>query len=283
MSAPILRRLSDLRSLSAQWRGEGARVAVVPTMGALHEGHLSLVRAARAGADRVIVTIFVNPRQFDNPDDLAGYPRTEERDASLLAPFAVDAIYAPGPDEVYPGGFATTVSVAGLTDRLCGAHRPGHFDGVTTVVAKLFNQTQAELAYFGEKDFQQLAVVRRMARDLDIAVDIIGCPTVREADGLALSSRNQRLTGAARAAAPALYAALRGAGRTIESGLPVAGALDKARAAILSGGFEAVDYVELCAADSLVPLDRLDRPARLLAAAHLAGVRLIDNIALSQA
>ncbi|MBK1634308.1 pantoate--beta-alanine ligase [Rhodovulum adriaticum] len=283
MTAPILRRLADLREMTARWRGQGQRVAVVPTMGALHAGHLSLVEVAKARADRVIVTIFVNPRQFDNADDLAKYPRTEQDDAAKLAPYAVDAIYAPDPDQVYPPGFATTVSVAGLTEGLCGAHRPGHFDGVTTVVAKLFAQTQADIACFGEKDFQQLAVVRRMARDLDIPVEIVGCPIVREGDGLALSSRNVRLSPAARAQAPVLYRALQQAAGAIGDGVPVAQALAAARDAVLAGGFASVDYIDLRAADSLVPLDVLDRPARLLAAAHLDGVRLIDNLGLAPA
>ncbi|MBN2906582.1 MAG: pantoate--beta-alanine ligase [Rhodobacteraceae bacterium] len=278
MSAPILRRLADLRAATARWRGAGETVAVVPTMGALHEGHLSLVRAAKAGADRVIVTIFVNPRQFDNPDDLARYPRTEQSDAQKLAPFGVDAIYVPDPDQVYPAGFATTVSVTGVSAGLCGAHRPGHFDGVATVVAKLFLQTGAELAYFGEKDFQQLMVVRTLARDLDIAVRIIGCPTVREADGLALSSRNVRLPEQARAAAPALYAALSGAAAAIRAGAGIEGALATARAQILAGGYDSVEYLELRAAATLAPLAVLGEPARLLAAAHLGDVRLIDNV-----
>jgi len=281
VTAPILRRLGDLRACRARWRDEGARVAVVPTMGALHAGHLSLVWAAKAAADRVIVTIFVNPRQFNNPADLAGYPRTEARDAELLAPFAVDAIYAPDPDQIYPEGFATTVSVAGVSEGLCGAHRPGHFDGVATIVAKLFLQTQADCACFGEKDYQQLMVVRRLARDLDIPVEVIGCPTVREPDGLALSSRNVRLSAPGRQAAPALYRALDGAARALAGGAAPARTLAAARAAILDAGFSEVEYLELRAEGTLAPLAALDGPARLLAAAHLDGVRLIDNVAVA--
>ncbi|TCO71996.1 pantoate--beta-alanine ligase [Rhodovulum euryhalinum] len=278
MTAPILRRLADLRALTARWRAEGARVAVVPTMGALHAGHLSLVEAAKAGCDRVIVTIFVNPRQFDNPDDLAKYPRTEHGDAAKLAPLAVDAIYAPDPDQVYPEGFATTVSVSGVSAGLCGAHRPGHFDGVATVVTKLFLQTQADQAFFGEKDYQQLMVVRRLVRDLDIPIGIVGCATVREVDGLALSSRNVRLSARARAQAPALFQTLTEASRALRAGVPVAQALSAARAAILAGGFSEVEYLELRSAATLVPLDAVTVPARLLVAAHLDGVRLIDNV-----
>jgi len=278
--APILRGLADLRAARQRWRDEGAKVAVVPTMGALHAGHLSLVRAAKDAADRVIVTIFVNPKQFNNPEDLAKYPRTEESDAEKLAPFAVDAIYVPDPEEIYPGGFSTTVSVAGLSEGLCGAGRPGHFDGVATVVTKLFLQTQADCAFFGEKDYQQLLVVRRLVRDLDIPIEVVGCPTVREADGLALSSRNLRLSAEARAKAPALAAALRTAAAAIAAGAPVDETLATARAAILAAGYSEVEYLELRAVGSLDPMTVFEGPARLLAAAHLDGIRLIDNMSV---
>ena len=200
--APIVRTLPDLRALTRRWRDAGETIGVVPTMGALHQGHLSLARAARADCGRVIVTIFVNPRQFNNPEDLAAYPRTEDEDARKLAPIGVDAIYVPDGAQVYPEGFATTVSVTGLTGMLCGAHRPGHFDGMATVVAKLFLQTSADRAYFGQKDYQQLQVVTRMARDLDIPIEVVGCPTIREEDGLAMSSRNLLLSDRARIHAP---------------------------------------------------------------------------------
>ncbi|MBL3559544.1 pantoate--beta-alanine ligase [Rhodovulum sulfidophilum] len=278
MSAPILRSVAELRALRAAWRAGGARVAVVPTMGALHAGHLSLAAAAKAAADRVIVTIFVNPRQFNDPGDLARYPRTEARDAEKLAPLGVDAIYVPAPDQIYPPGFATSISVTGVSEGLCGAHRPGHFDGVATVVTKLLLQTGADCAFFGEKDYQQLMVVRRLVRDLDIPVEIVGCPTVREPDGLALSSRNALLPGDVRAVAPALYRALAAAGKAIEAGAGAGEALAGARAAILDAGFAEVEYLELRAAADLAPLDAAVVPARLLVAAHLGGVRLIDNI-----
>ncbi|MBK5933159.1 pantothenate synthetase [Rhodovulum imhoffii] len=277
MNPPILREVAELRAVVAGWRASGACVGVVPTMGALHEGHLGLVRAAKARADRVIVTIFVNPRQFDNPDDLAKYPRSEVRDAQTLAPLAVDAIYAPDTAQMYPEGFATTISVSGIGEGLCGAHRPGHFDGVATVVAKLLLQTGADMAFFGEKDFQQLMLVRRLVRDLDIPAEIVGCPIARAEDGLALSSRNARLSRAGRATAPALYRALSKAVAALCAGAPVAGTLEIARAEVLSAGFSAVEYLELRSAQTLAPLDRADRPARVLAAAHLDGVRLIDN------
>ena len=188
-----VREVKALRGVVAGWKAVGQTVAVVPTMGALHPGHLSLIAAARAGADRVIATIFVNPRQFNKPEDLARYPRTEDRDAGMLATAGVDLLFAPPAEAVYPEGFATSVSVAGLSEGLCGAHRPGHFDGVATVVTKLFLMTGADRAFFGEKDWQQLQIVRRLARDLNIPVAVTGCPTLREADGLAMSSRNTRL------------------------------------------------------------------------------------------
>ncbi|MFC2970368.1 pantoate--beta-alanine ligase [Acidimangrovimonas pyrenivorans] len=280
MTPPILRRVADLRALVADWRAAGARVGVVPTMGALHEGHLSLVRAARAGCDRVIVTIFVNPKQFNNPADLEKYPRSEEGDAALLAPEGVDVIFAPALDEVYPEGFSTKVSVSGVSEGLCGAGRPGHFDGVATVVSKLFGMTRADRAYFGEKDWQQLQVVRRLVADLNLPIEITGCATVREADGLALSSRNRRLGDADRAIAPALHRAMAAAAEEIVGGRPVAEALDAALQAIVAAGYASVEYLELRSAEGLAPLERLDRPARLLAAAHLGEVRLIDNIAV---
>ena len=250
-------------------------------MGALHDGHLSLVRAAVADADRVIVTLFVNPRQFNSAADLAAYPRTEDSDAAMLAPFGVDLLYAPEPAAMYPEGFSTTVSVSGVSEGLCGAHRPGHFDGVSTVVAKLFLQSGADAAFFGEKDFQQLQVVRRMARDLDIAVEIVGCPTVRESDGLALSSRNARLSEAERRVAPVLAEALIQAARKIEAGMLVSDAILAAEAMVLAAGFARVEYIELRAEVDLEPLAVLDRPARLLAAAWLGDTRLIDNVSVS--
>ncbi|PPB82327.1 pantoate--beta-alanine ligase [Albidovulum inexpectatum] len=277
----IIRTAAELRDKVAGWKRAGALVGVVPTMGALHDGHLSLARAARAQSDRVIVTVFVNPMQFNNPDDLAKYPRDEERDLALLDAEGVDVMFAPGPDEVYPEGFASKVSVAGVSEPMEGQFRPGHFDGVATVVTKLFGMTQAGRAFFGEKDWQQLQVVRRLARDLNIPVKIIGCPTIREADGLAMSSRNVRLTPDERRIAPVLYAQMVQAARTIADGAPVADALGQARREILKAGFSSIDYLDLRDAETLQPLDALtDRPARLLAAAMLGDVRLIDNIAV---
>ncbi|MEI5680153.1 MULTISPECIES: pantoate--beta-alanine ligase [unclassified Mesorhizobium] len=278
MSVPIVRTLAELRSTVAGWRREGLKVGVVPTMGALHEGHLSLVRTALSQADRVIVTLFVNPKQFNNPADLAAYPRTEKEDAEKLSPVGAHMLYVPNAEEVYPEGFSTTVSVSGVSEGLCGAHRPGHFDGVATVVAKLFLQTGADAAFFGEKDFQQLHVVKRMARDLDIPITIVPCPTVREADGLALSSRNVRLSSQDRAIAPKLAQALFAAAEKLRDGRLAKPVLDEAVKALEDAGFREVEYLELRAEDNLQPMDRLDRPARLLAAVFLREVRLIDNV-----
>ncbi|QFS84374.1 Pantothenate synthetase [Roseivivax sp. THAF40] len=276
----ILRTRAELRQVVAGWRAAGETIGVVPTMGALHDGHLSLVAAAKDATRRVIVTIFVNPKQFNNAGDLAAYPRTEDSDAAKLAPFDVDAIYVPDPDQIYPEGFVTNVSVAAMTDVLCGAHRPGHFDGVATVVAKLFLQTGADRAFFGEKDFQQLQVVRRMATDLDIDIEVTGCPTIRDADGLALSSRNTRLSPEARLIAPTLHREMRQIASAMRGGAEASPEIARATNALIAAGFERVEYLEARAVSDLSLVTRLDAPARLFAAAWLDGVRLIDNIAI---
>ena len=280
MTAPIIRSKAALQQMTRGWRRAGEVIGVVPTMGALHQGHLSLVRAVKAGADRVIVTIFVNPKQFNDPKDLENYPRTEEEDARKLIPFEVDAIYCPDPDQIYPDGFVTTVSVGGVADELEGAFRPGHFDGVATAVTKLFTQTMADRAWFGEKDYQQLQVVTRLSADLDLGTEVVGCPTIREEDGLALSSRNLLLSDRARIKAPALNAAMERAAARIGAGEPVAQVLAEASAEVERAGFNAVEYMELRDSETLKPVEVLNRPARLLTAAQLAGVRLIDNIAV---
>ncbi|MEZ5868365.1 pantoate--beta-alanine ligase [Defluviimonas denitrificans] len=276
----VIRSAASLREKVSAWKRSGMLVGVVPTMGALHDGHLSLARAARAQSDRVIVTIFVNPMQFNNPEDLKKYPRDEAHDLALLEAEGVDVLFAPGPEEVYPEGFATKVSVAGVSGPMEGAFRPGHFDGVATVVTKLFGMTQAGRAFFGEKDWQQVQVVERLVRDLNIPIRIIPCPTIREADGLAMSSRNVRLTAEERALAPALHGAMQGAAAAIRGGAPVEAALGEARAAVLAAGFSGVEYLDLRDAETLEVATALDRPARLLAAAVLGEVRLIDNIAV---
>ena len=280
MTPEIIRTLVELRSKVAGWKAAGESVAVVPTMGALHQGHLSLVRAAKEACDRVIVTIFINPKQFNNPDDYKNYPRTEEEDARKLIALKADVVYVPDGEQMYPNGFATTVSVEGITQGLCGAHRAGHFDGVATIVTKLFTQTQADKAFFGEKDYQQLQVVTRLARDLDLPIEVIGCPTIREEDGLAMSSRNLLLSDRARTWAPELHRAM----EEMSEGLLAGGVLETLRAAAVSrverAGFTQVEYLDLRSADQLELMTTPDRPARLLAAAWLAGVRLIDNIAV---
>ena len=280
---PILRSVAALRVQVAQWRKDGLRVAFVPTMGALHDGHLSLVKSGLAEADRVVVSIFVNPTQFGPNEDFAAYPRTEQADVAKLAGAGASAAYVPSVEEMYPAGAATTVHVAGVTEGLCGDFRPGHFDGVATVVAKLLNQAQPDVALFGEKDFQQLQVIRRLARDLDIPVTIRGVPTLREADGLAMSSRNAYLSPQERATAPALHRTLAGAAARLQGGAEAEPVLKEGVAIILAAGFDSVDYLELRAAEDLAPLARLDRPARLIVAARLGKARLIDNIPVNPA
>lgn len=276
----VIRTSAELRDKVAAWKRSGMLVGVVPTMGALHDGHLSLARAAREQSDRVIVTIFVNPMQFNNADDLAKYPRDEAHDLALLDAEGVDVLFAPGVDEVYPLGFASKVSVAGISEPLEGAMRPGHFDGVATVVSKLFGMTQAGRAFFGEKDWQQLQVVQRLVDDLNIPVRVMGCPTIREADGLAMSSRNVRLSPEERAAAPVLYAEMQKVAAAIREGADAGAALATAKAAILAGGFREVEYLELRSIDGFQQVSDLACPARLLAAAWMGDVRLIDNIAV---
>ncbi len=292
----ILRGAEAVRGQIMAWRGAGETVGLVPTMGALHAGHLALVARARAECDRVVATLFVNPKQFNDPDDLDSYPTDEADDAAGFAGAGVDLMFAPPVSEMYPDGFATAVSVAGLTDCLCGAARPGHFDGVSTVVAKLFNQVPADRAYFGEKDYQQLLVVRRMARDLDLAIRIVTVPTVREADGLALSSRNRGLTPAQRTIAPRLYETLvalaadlagaPGAAKVAVPGAapgaaPAAGPeLARGRDDLARAGFERIDYLDLRDGETLAARDRAAPGARLFVAAWLGEIRLIDNIAV---
>jgi pantoate--beta-alanine ligase len=280
MIAPIIRSLPDLRIQTAIWHRAGETIGVVPTMGALHQGHLSLARAAREKCDRVIVTIFVNPMQFNDPDDLKNYPRTEREDAGKLESIGVDAIYVPEPDQIYPDGFATTVSVAGLTDMLCGEARPGHFDGVATVVSKLFLQTTADFAFFGVKDYQQLQIVRRMALDLNIPIEVIGCPTIREEDGLAMSSRNLLLSDRSRVYAPILAEVMEDMREKLQAGACMSEILPDAQARIMAAGYKAIDYLELRDGMDLSLLEQAKPEARLFAAAWLAGVRLIDNIAV---
>lgn len=278
-----VRTVAELRQVVASWKAAGAKSTLVPTMGALHLGHLEIVRMARTLADRTIVSIFVNPIQFNNPSDLANYPRTLEADSRLLDDAGVDLLFAPTQSDMYPEGFSTKVSVSRLSDGLCGAFRPGHFEGVATVVAKLFNQSGADFAVLGEKDYQQLHVVRRMTTDLDIPIGIVAHPTVRETDGLAMSSRNTRLTPEERKVAPELARQLNIAADAFRAGKPANDIYAAARKAILAVGFSTVEYFELRAERDLLPLQSLTEPARLLVAANLGRVRLIDNIQVSRA
>ena len=274
----VARTVAALREAVAAWRGRQERVGLVPTMGALHRGHLALVEAAHRQCQRVVASLFVNPKQFGPREDFTAYPRDEAADLAKFRQGGVDLVFAPTVAEMYPGGFATTVQVGGIGDTLEGAHRAGHFDGVATVVSKLLLQCLPDAAYFGEKDYQQLLVVRRMARDLDIPVRIEGVPTVRKPDGLALSSRNVYLSPEERQVAPSLYRVLNDTAAAIGAApASIATNLDKGLAALRQAGF-VPDYLELRDAADLSPMSALDHPARLLTAALLGRTRLIDNI-----
>ena len=277
-------KISELRDVVRDWRRAGDLIAVTPTMGGLHEGHLSLVRTARRRARRVIATIFVNPTQFGASEDFESYPRDEARDTDLLERAGCDLVYIPNVAEMYPSGFASTISVDGLTSPLCGKHRTDHFDGVTTIVCKLLNQTQPDYAVFGEKDWQQLVTLRRMVRDLDMPVQVIGSPTLRDQDGLAMSSRNRYLSPAERRTAGKLNKALFAAADHIASGVPVQRVIEATRKALLSAGFERFDYLEARHAVSLAPIERFtsDGEARVFAAGYLGQTRLIDNVPIER-
>ena len=277
----ITRSISDLRRRVAEWRAAGERVGLVPTMGALHAGHMALAAAARKNCRRTVASIFVNPKQFGPREDFSTYPRPEADDLAKLTEAGTDLAFIPTVEEMYPEGFATTISVTGPSEGLCGAHRPGHFDGVATIVAKLLIQASPDAAFFGEKDYQQLMVVRRMVRDLNLPVEIIGVPTVREPDGLALSSRNVYLSPEERGLAPHLYRALREAAAAIAAGTAPGTVLQRAIAELNALGVR-VEYLELRDAASLAPLAGTPTaPARLLAAVHLGRTRLIDNLAVA--
>ncbi|OUJ16086.1 pantoate--beta-alanine ligase [Acetobacter sp. DsW_063] len=274
----IFRTISDLQAQVVAWKAEGATIGLTPTMGALHDGHLSLVKRAREQCDRVIVSIFVNPTQFNNAADLETYPRSEDRDVALLD--GVDAVFVPFVAEMYPAGFVSNVHVGDLSERLEGAHRPGHFDGMATVVMKLFNISKADVAFFGEKDWQQLQIVRRMVKDFNHSIRIEGCVTLREADGLAMSSRNRRLGENARRRAPALYSAMQKVADVVRSGAERDVALDVGMQILRDAGFESIDYLDVCEATTLTPREKPGASLRVLAAAWLDGVRLIDNLAV---
>lgn len=272
--------VAPLRAQVAAWRAVGDRIVLVPTMGALHAGHLALVAQARAIGDRVVASIFVNPTQFGPNEDFSRYPRDTASDLALLAEAGVDAAYLPDAAVMYPAGFSTRIAVDGVSEGLCGGFRPGHFSGVATVVTKLINQAQPDVALFGEKDFQQLQVIRRAMRDLDIPVLIEGVPTLREADGLALSSRNRYLTPEERARAPRLHAVLTRIAAGLNAGEPAEALVAEGRTDLEAAGFGPIQYLEIRDAGSLAPVSDLRTgPVRILAAAYLGATRLIDNVA----
>ena len=273
-----IRDIAELRKSVRSLKIGAGSVAFVPTMGALHAGHMALVAEAKRRAQHVVASIFVNPTQFGPNEDLSSYPRREASDAAMLKEAGCAVLWAPDVAVMYPEGHKTNVRVSGVTAGLDGAARPGHFDGVATVVAKLFNQVQPDVALFGEKDYQQLAMIRQMVRDLDVPVEIVGVPTQRDADGLALSSRNAYLTDEERLSARSLPRALGEAANVMQHGGEVADVLAAAEAKILQAGFESIDYVSLCDALTLEPVAKLERPARLLAAARIGKTRLIDNL-----
>ncbi len=282
MTLKTVRTVAELRAQVAAWKYSGDRVGFVPTMGALHDGHLSLVQLARTRAQRVVASVFVNPTQFGPNEDFDAYPRDEARDAELLAGAGCDLLFAPTVAEMYPEGFATTVTVAGVSEPLDGEARPGHFAGVATVVSKLLNQAQPDVAVFGEKDYQQLQVIRRLVRDMDMPVEIVGAPTARAENGLALSSRNAYLSEAERDVAGQLNVILKAAIAELNAGGRVDAAEARAVEALRAAGFGRIDYVEVRDAADLSRLGPgpVDRPARILAAALLGRTRLIDNMAV---
>ena len=280
MSVPITRTVTELRATVATWRKEGNKIAVVPTMGALHRGHLSLVHAALEKADRVIVTLFVNPRQFNNAADLAAYPRTEREDAAKLAPLGAHMLYAPGGEQIYPPGFATSISVGGVSEGLCGAHRPGHFAGMAQVVKRLLDIVGPDQLFMGQKDYQQAVIVRSMLEQLELGTKLVVCPIVREADGLAMSSRNRRLSKEQRAIAPAIYQALMNA--KAKAGTNPPGTIKSEAVKQLNFPGMEPEYFEIVDGNTLQPISAFDGVDMAVActAVRVGEVRLIDNMIL---
>lgn len=278
----IVRTRMELRSVVSEWRAAGTAVALTPTMGALHEGHLSLVRLARSLADRSVVSLFVNPTQFGPNEDFEAYPRNELQDAELLEGAGCDLLYAPAAEEIYPPGFSTSIEVSGVSKPMEGAKRPTHFAGVATIVSKLLIQCQADFATFGEKDYQQLQLIRRLVRDLDIPTTVVGGPIVRDEDGLALSSRNAYLTENERSVAPALYRTLRSAAEALGQGATVSAVESRSIHELRTAGFDVVDYFDVRNPEDLQPLGpgRITGPARIIAAAQIGRTRLLDNLAV---
>jgi pantoate--beta-alanine ligase len=274
---PVIRSGEELRRAVRLWKREGLSVGLVPTMGALHAGHISLVALAKARCDRVVATIFVNPRQFSPGEDLDAYPRTMERDIALLGEAGCHALFAPTVSEIYPAGFATSITVSGISEGLCGATRPNFFGGIATVVAKLLILAEPDTAFFGEKDYQQLLVIKRLVKDLALPVEIIGGALIREPDGLAMSSRNAYLSDNERQMALTLYHTLKEMTAGLEAGADPARLIAMGLERLAQAGFR-MDYLELRDTETLEPIDRLERPARLLAGGYLGQTRLIDNM-----
>ncbi|OGF12425.1 MAG: pantoate--beta-alanine ligase [Candidatus Edwardsbacteria bacterium GWE2_54_12] len=278
----IIKTIKQVRQIIALQKKQGKRIGFVPTMGALHEGHLSLIRMAKKHSDFVVVSIFVNPTQFGPKEDFKKYPRDLKKDAALCQSAGADLIFSPSPEEIYPKGFSTYIDVEGLTQGLCGVSRPGHFRGVATVVAKLFNIVQPDAAVFGQKDAQQLAVIRRMTADLDLPVKIIGAPIVREGDGLAMSSRNAYLTLEERAEAPTLYRALLKAKALADSGQRTAGRIKGEIKKILyrDAPLAEIDYIEIVDNETLKPVKQIKKNTLIALAVKLPNARLIDNLVI---
>jgi pantoate--beta-alanine ligase len=277
MGLHVIESIGEIRRTLSVYRREGKSIGLVPTMGALHGGHASLIKAAARDTDYVIVSIFVNPIQFNDPEDYSRYPRDLEADAAFCESLGVPVIFAPSPQVMYPEPQLSFVEVEGVSEHLCGKFRPGHFRGVATVVLKLLQIVQPDRAYFGEKDIQQLAVIQRMVRDLNVPVEIVGVPTVRESDGLAISSRNQHLTPEQRSIAPLLYQALQLAGRRIAEGGRDSESIKRAALAALLRPEIRLEYLEIVDARSLRPVERIEGPVRVAAAIWLGSTRLIDN------
>jgi pantoate--beta-alanine ligase len=274
----VIRRVPELRDRVAEWRGQNQRIALVPTMGALHKGHLALVKRALGTCGRVIVSLFVNPTQFGANEDLSAYPRDEAADRAVLEELGVHLLYAPTIEEMYPQGPVISAQLSDLAEGLCGAFRPGHFAGVATIVTKLFSQSSPHVAVFGEKDYQQLQVIRSLVRDLHIPVLIEGVATVREDDGLAVSSRNTYLSLDERAVAPVLFRTLQKVAEGIQTGGDGRKLAEEGKKTLLDSGFSKIDYFEVCDAETLKPISRIEVPARVLAAVTLGATRLIDNV-----
>ena len=275
----VVRTVADLRRAVGAFRKAGRTVGLVPTMGALHEGHISLVKGALERGDIPVTSIFVNPTQFGPNEDFAAYPRDEQGDFDKLRDAGCRIVFAPSKDEMYPGQQLTTVTVTGITDGLCGPLRPGHFQGVATVVSKLLLMAMPDRAFFGEKDYQQLQVIKRMVRDLSMPFEIVGMPTVREADGLAMSSRNRYMNPTERAVATGLYRELNAVAKAVRAGASCTAATAEASKALLAGGFDKIEYLTVVDAESLEPLEKVSGPARVIAAVRLGRTRQIDNIA----